>query len=348
MKALTLQAVQRVLFEEVPDPVLSDPGDVILRVRITAICGSDLHVYHGRESGQDAGTVMGHEFVGEVVELGSSVKAFKKGDVVVCPFTTSCGSCYYCRKGLTARCDKGQFFGWVREGKGLHGGQAEFVRVPLADSSLVRVPEGVPQEEVLLAGDNFSTGYFCAEMAAIEPGSVVAVLGCGPVGLMAVLGAREFHAGTIFALDSIPERLKLAEGFGATPLDIRSSNPVEVLQAATEGRGADRVLEVVGNPAATRLAVDLIRPGGTIAAAGVHTEERFAFPPGEAYDKNLTYRAGRCSARHIMDRTLPLIRDRKYDLSAILSHRLPLSEGAKGYELFDRKQDRCTKVILTP
>ena len=340
MNALTFQGKEQIKHKSVPDPVLKEPTDVILRVEVTAICGSDLHIYHGRETGLDAGTVMGHEFVGEVVELGSGVKSLKKGDVVVCPFTTSCGECRHCRRGLTARCEKGEFFGWVKGDKGLHGGQAEYVRVPLADGSLVAVPEGAKKEEALLAGDILSTGYFCADMADISKDSVVAVLGCGPVGLMAILGAREFHAAKIFAVDSIPERLKLAEQFGATPVAIK--------QARETIGESDCVLEVVGSPAATRLAVDLLRPGGTIAAVGVHTEEHFAFGPGEAYDKNLTYRAGRCSARHYMDKTLPIIRDGKYDLSAIYSHRLPLSEGVKGYEMFAGRKDGCTKVILTP
>ena len=296
----------------------------------------------------DPGTIMGHEFVGEIVEVGSEVGRFAVGDRVVSPFTTSCGGCFYCCTGLTCRCTRGQLFGWVEKREGLQGAQAEFVRVPLADSTLVALPEDALAEEALFAGDIFSTGYFCAEVAGIEPGSVVAVLGCGPVGLMAVLGARELGAERIFAVDSITERLRLAERWGAHAVNFQEVDPVTVLREATQGRGADVVLEVVGSPAATRLAVDLARPGGVVSAAGVHTEEQFAFSPVEAYDKNLTYKAGRCPARYYMDRLLPLIRSRKYDLASVISHRLPLDQGVRGYEIFAEKLESCTKVILRP
>jgi len=347
MRALTFQGVETVRHETVPDPRIEDPGDAIVRVECAGICGSDLHVYHGRETGLDLGTVMGHEFVGEVVDAGAEVREFTAGDRVVSPFSTNCGRCFYCKRGLTARCTAGQLFGWVEQGAGLHGCQAEYVRVPLSGSTLVKVPEGVSAEQALFAGDVLSTGYFCADLAGIEPGSVVAVLGCGPVGLMAAIGARELGAGRVFAVDSLAERLELARRFGAEPLDLED-DPVLVVREATDGRGADAVLEVVGSPEATRLAVDLVRPGGTIAAAGVHTEKRFAFSPVEAYDKNLTYRAGRCPARHYMERVLPIVEAAKYDLAAVISHRLPLAEGTRGYDIFARKLDGCTKVVLAP
>jgi threonine dehydrogenase-like Zn-dependent dehydrogenase len=348
MKAITFQEVESLGYETVPEPEVLASGDAILRVGLTAICGSDLHVYHGRETGLDRGTVMGHEMLGEIVEAGPSVRRFSVGDTVVCPFSTSCGDCFYCREGLTARCARGQLFGWVEQGKGLHGGQAEFVRVPLADSTLVAIPEGAPLEEALLAGDILSTGFFCADRAEVGPGSVVAVVGCGPVGLMAIVAARELDAERIFAFDSLGERLSLAAGFGAEPLDHRQTESLEVVREATEGRGVDAVLEAVGSPGATRLAIDLVRAGGTISAAGVHTEPQHAFSPIEAYDKNLTYRTGRCPARVYADRVLPLVRAGAYDLAAIISHRLPLAEGVRGYELFAQRLDGCTKVVLEP
>ncbi|MGB6364787.1 MAG: alcohol dehydrogenase catalytic domain-containing protein, partial [Thermoanaerobaculia bacterium] len=315
MKAITFQGIESLSYETVADPEIRAPGDVILRIRLAAICGSDLHVYHGRETGLDPGTVMGHEMLGEVVETGPDVRRFSSGDTVICPFTTSCGDCFYCREGLTARCSQGQLFGWVEKGEGLDGGQAELVRVPLADSTLVVIPDGAPIEEALLAGDVLSTGFFCAERAAVKPGSMVAVVGCGPVGLMAIVAARELGAERIFAFDSLGERLSLAEGFGAEPLDHRQSESLELVREATEGRGVDAVLEAVGSPEATRLAIDVVRAGGTISAAGVHTEPQHAFSPIEAYDKNLTYRTGRCPARAYIDRVLPLVRARAYDLA---------------------------------
>jgi threonine dehydrogenase-like Zn-dependent dehydrogenase len=266
----------------------------------------------------------------------------------VAPFTTSCGACFYCRRGLTCRCEKGQLFGWVERGRGLHGAQAEFVRVPLADASLVAVPDDTPLDEALFCGDVLATGTYTAELAGVGPGSIVAVIGCGPVGLMAVVAARELGAERVLAVDSVPERLALAARFDAEPVDARRDDPVEAARAATAGRGVDGVLEAVGSPAASRLAVDLVRPGGTIAACGVHTEAAFAFTPGEAYDKNLTYRAGRCPARAYMERSLELVRRRKYPLAAIVSHRMPLDDAPRGYRIFDRKLEACTKVLLTP
>lgn len=347
MKAITLHAPRDLRVETAPDPELCDPRDAIVRVTRTAICGSDLHVYHGRETGLDAGTVMGHEFVGVVVEAGPAA-GFAPGDAVVSPFTTSCAACAPCRQGLTSRCEQGQLFGWVEGGRGLHGAQAEYVRVPLADTTLMALPADLSADEALLCGDVLATGFFCAQQGGARAGATVVVLGCGPVGLMAVVGARELGASAVQAVDALPERLALARGFGAEPLDLAAGNVAERVRAASDGRGADVVLEAVGSPQASRLAYDLVRPGGTIAAVGVHTEARFAFTPGEAYDKNLTYRAGRCPARRMMERVLPLAQERRHDLAAIVSHRLPLDEGPRGYELFDRKLEGCTKVVLAP
>ena len=192
-----------------------------------------------------------------------------------------------------------------------------------------------------------ATGWFGAESAGAAPGAMVAVVGCGPVGLMAVVAARELGAERVVAVDAVPERLALAARFGAEPLDL-AADPVAAVREATGGRGADAVVEAVGSPEATRLAYDLVRPGGTIAAVGVHTEPRLAFSPGEAYDKNLTYRAGRCPARRYMDRLLPLVAERRHDLGALISHRMTLEEGPRAYELFDRRLEGCTKVVLLP
>ncbi len=348
MKAITFHKVEDVRYESVREPRIVASTDAIVRVAVAGICGSDLHVYHGREEGLDAGTVLGHEFVGEVVEVGSAVGRWHRGDVVVSPFTTSCGECFYCRIGLTARCSAGELFGWVEDGKGLSGGQAELVRVPLAASTLVRVPPEVPLESALFAGDVLATGLFCAALAEIEPESTVAVLGCGPVGLMAIVGACEAGAATVYAIDALSDRLDLARQFGAQTRDLSQADLIAQLREETEGRGVDCVLEAVGSPEATRLAADLVRPGGTIAAVGFHTEKHFAFSPLEAYDKNLTYRAGRCPARRYMERALDVIRTGKYDVQSVISHRLSLSEGVRGYDLFAKRIEGCTKVVLQP
>ncbi len=346
MRALTFQAIEQLAYEEVPDARILEPGDVVLEVEMAGICGSDLHPYHGREVGLDRGTVMGHEYVGRVRDVGPEVETLRPGDRVVGPFTTNCGRCFYCRSGLTCRCERGELFGWVEGGRGLHGSQAELLRVPLADSTLVAVDEALPVEEVLFVGDVLATGFYCAELGGVDDTSTVAVIGCGPVGLMAVLASREMGAARLFALDRIPERLELARDFGAEPIDVGAEDPVRRLRDATEGRGADVALEAVGSPGATRAALDLLRPGGVLAAIGVHTEESFAFPPGEAYDKNLTYRAGRCPARRYTERLLEVLGRREYDLGRLVSHRLPLDAGAEGYAMFTERRDGCTKVVL--
>lgn len=348
MRAITFRSVYDVALHETPDPTVLDPSDVVVRVQLAAICGSDLHPYRGRETGLDIGTVMGHEFLGEVVEVGSAVARLKVGDRVVSPFTTSCGACFYCESGLTARCVHSELFGWVQEGRGLQGGQAEFVRVPFADATLVNVPEGAEDEEALLAGDVLSTGFFCARLGNIEADHVVAVIGAGPVGICAAIAAKHLGAAKVFSLDLEPTRLSLASRYGAEPVLASDVKALEHLRDATSGRGADVVLECVGSEPATRSAFDLVRPGGTIAAVGVHCEPHFAFSPGDAYDKNLTYRAGRCSARAMMNETMPLVAARTLNLGALFSHRMPFEEAPRGYEMFDKRLDGCTKVLLTP
>jgi threonine dehydrogenase-like Zn-dependent dehydrogenase len=348
MRALTWHGVRDLRVETVPDPILIHPSDAIVAVRLAAICGSDLHVWHGRETGLDTGTVMGHEFLGEVVETGRDVTRLVKGDRVVSPFTSSCGACFYCSHGLPARCTRGQLFGWVERGTGLHGGQAELVRVPLADTTLFPVPAELAPEAGLVLGDVLATGWHAAIMGGVSPGAICAVVGCGPVGLMAVLAAHELGAARVFALDTVPERLALATRFGATPVNLKEQDAVALVRDATEGRGADAVLEAVGSPEATLLAFALARPGGTLAAVGVHHEAAFPFSPGAAYDKNLTYRIGRCPVRHYMERLLPVAQRRQDELASLFTHRLPLEQAPEGYRVFDARQDGCIKVMLQP
>ena len=347
MKALVFEGVEQVALASVPEPRIEAAGDVLVRVEIAGLCGSDLHVWNGRERGLDAGTVMGHEYVGRIVERGPAVTGLAIGARVAGPFTTSCGDCFYCRNKLSARCERGRLFGWVEGGAGLHGAQAEYLRVPLAASTLVEVPDGCDPEAALFAGDVLATGFFAAELARVEEGTVAAVLGCGPVGLCAVFGALASGAERVFAVDAVARRLELARQFGAEPLRLDGDPRAAVLEA-TGGRGADAVLECVGSPEATRLAVDLVRPGGTVGAVGVHTEEGFAFPPGEAYDKNLTYAAGRCPARRYLERLLSGLAEWRWDPTPIISHRLPLAAGQDAYRMFAERREGCTKVVFRP
>lgn len=346
MKALTFQGKEVIGYESIADPVLLQPTDVIVKVKLCAICGSDLHVYYEHEKGIDHHTAMGHEFTGEIVEVGPGVKSLQVGDLVMSPFTTNCGQCYYCRIGLTCRCVQSQLFGWVEKGKGLQGGQAEFVRVPLADHTLAKIPEGVSLEEGLMLGDIISTGFFCAQQAEIKSKDTHVVIGCGPVGLMTILGARENGSEKLFAIDGVEDRLKRAKDFGAIPINYTKQNPVEVIKDHTQGRGADAVMEAVGTTDAGKLAYDLLRPGGIISVVGVCNDAHLSFSPVQAYDKNLTFKVGRCPARAMMDKLIPLVQEKKYNFSSIITHRMKLSEGTKGYDIFANKKDNCLKVVL--
>ena len=335
MKALTLHGPRDVRLEVVPDPRIEDPRDAIVRVTLTAICGSDLHPYHGREEGCDAGTVLGHEFVGQVVEHGNEVEGLETGALVASPFATSCGMCFYCEHGLFSRCIEGGVYGWVSGGRGLQGAQAEYVRVPLAGSTLVPIPDGVSEDAALFAGDVLATGTFAVDQGGVGPDTVVAIVGCGPVGLMATFASVERAAARVFAVDGVAERRELAAAYGA-----ETTSPPEAvarLREATDGRGADVVVEAVGSGPAARLAVDLVRPGGTVSSVGVHTEPHYPFSPVEAYDKNLTWRTGRCPARRYMPELLARARQPGLGLDKVISHRLPLSDGVRAYDVFDQQ-----------
>ncbi len=364
MKAITFRAVEQLALETVADPELRDPRDAIVRVRSAGLCGSDLHPYHGRETGLDVGTVMGHEFVGEVVALGDALTSAGAadrsaarsggwpvaiGDRVVAPFTTACGECFYCRSGLTARCTKGALFGWVQDGEGLHGAQAELVRVPFADTTLVRVPDEIEDDGLaLLAGDILSTAIFGAEMARVAPGDSVVVVGCGPVGLLAIRAAFEAGAARAFAVDRVATRLEQAAHFGAVPLNFEASDPVAAVRDATGGRGADAAIEAVGNASATRMAADVLRHGGSIGAVGVHIEPHLALSPGEIYDRNLTYSSGRCPARRILPQALQIAARDSELLQTMISHRLPLSDGVAAYRSFAAREPGWNKVVFRP
>jgi len=360
MDALTFRGVERVAFEAVPDPDLVDPRDALVRVEFAGLCGSDLHPYFGREVGIEVGTVLGHEFVGEVVALGAEASArldsaggsFGIGDRVVAPFTTNCGSCPYCGLGLTARCRRGLLFGWREGGAGLHGGQAELVRVPFADATLVPVPASLEDAGLaILAGDILATALFGAALAGVGGGDVVAVVGCGPVGLLAIRAALAAGARRVVAIDPVPGRLEAAERFGAEAVALGEGAHAlgaarEAVEALTAGLGADAAIEAVGSPSATRTAADLLRAGGRLAAVGVHTERHLALSPVELYDRNLSYAAGRCPARAWLPEALRLAAAEAELISTLITHRLPLSHGPEAYRRFGAREAGWLKVLF--
>ncbi|CAG8511245.1 11380_t:CDS:2, partial [Scutellospora calospora] len=361
MQAITFQQPFKVLIKTVPIPEILQDTDVIVKTCVSGLCGSDLH---GNEVGIDKDTVMGHEFMGIVSEVGSDVKDLKVGDRVLSPFTICCGECFYCCRGMTCRCEKGHLFGWVENGHGIHGGQAEYVRVPLASSTLVKIPEGITDKTALLLGDVMSTGYFCAENGLNGLKSqlsylkqykfedqnkeefdniVMVVVGCGPVGLMSIVAAIYLGVKNLFSIDSIQERLEIAKDFGAIPIHLIEENPIEKIKEITDGRGADIVLEAVGNTSALELAFKLIRPAGVLSSVGMNYSNTFPFKPKEGYDKNVTYISGRCPVRQILAKTIPFALSKKFNFEKIITHEMKLCDGEKAYEIFEKKLDRCVK-----
>src|SRR2546430_2645584 len=267
MKALTFQGEGEVKVREVPKPAVKDSTDALIRVTLGAVCGSDLHILHGNTP-MNEGAVLGHEFVGVVEEVGSEVRRFKPGDRVVSSFFTSCGHCALCRKGWFNQCVNKATFGHGDYFGGLGGGQAEFVVVPLADHSMEPIPAGMHDEQAIFVGDILSTGYFGAERAEIKPGDVVAIIGAGPVGLMATMCAQLFGPARIFVVDMVDSRLEVAQELGGIPINARERHPVGAIEEATGGVGADSSIEAVGLMSAVDTAIHCVRGGGPISIVG--------------------------------------------------------------------------------
>lgn len=345
MIGVCFEKIGCVQVRELPDPAIETSNDAIVRVSLAGLCGSDLHPFFGREAGLEPGTVMGHEFVGEVIATGSNVKNIRVGDRVCSPFTTSCGQCYYCTAGLTSRCTTGQLFGWRQNDKGLHGGQASLVRVPLADGTLMPIPAGMSDETALLLGDNLSTGQFAADTAGVSASGIYAVIGCGTVGLLAIAAAKTMGGGEIIAVDPCQPRLEIAKSLGASTFS-SADDALKAVRSRTDGRGADGIMEMVGLPDAQSLAYAMLRPGGTLSVIGCHCTPHFSFSPADAYDKNLTYCTGRCPARHYMSRLSDQAELATRDLSWCITHRFGLNDAVRAYEVFSQRQDQCIKAVL--
>ncbi len=348
MKAITFQGIRSVALSNVPDPKIISESDAIIKVELAAICGSDMHVYHGRETGIDPGTIMGHEFTGTVIEIGQAVKNFSVNDRVLSPFTINCGECYFCQIGLTARCVHSHLYGWIENGKGLHGVHTEYVRVPMADGTLVRLPDDISWEQAALLADIASTGYFGADMANIKETNTCIIIGCGPVGIMAVKTVKYFGAKTIFAIDSIPFRLDFAQRNGAIPVNSSTENIKEIIREATSGVGADCIIEAVGSSSSMKSSFELLRPGGILASVGVQAFGQLPFSPPDMYDKNIILKTGRCSSRYYSEKLMPLIQNGDLNVTDVITHTFGLAKGVEAYRFFDEEKDRCLKVLLKP
>ncbi|KAH8602408.1 alcohol dehydrogenase GroES-like domain-containing protein [Bisporella sp. PMI_857] len=346
MKAVIFDGPGKVSLQDRPIPTLQAETDIIVKVTLTALCGSELHVFRGHQP-SPTGFVMGHEFTGIVHDAGTAVKTVRVGDKVVSPFTVSCAECFYCKNGYTSRCVKSLLFGSEK----LDGAQAEYVRVPLADGTVVKAPPQVKDNALVLMADIFPTGYFGATNAfkLLTPEqsseSTAVVVGCGPVGLCAIIAALDYKPKHLFAIDSVDSRLELAQKLGAEPLNFLKDKEgmQKRIKEVTDGRGADVVIEVVGLSPALRTAFDLIRPWGIISSIGVHNAE-IPWNGNEAYGKNLRLQMGRCPVRAVFPDALKLLEKKQDLLDFMFDKVLPLEDAVEGYEIFNNMQ--AQKVIF--
>ena len=387
MKATCWMGTRKVEVRDAPDPKILNPHDAIVRVTSTAICGSDVHLYDGFIPTMRRGDVLGHEFMGEVVEVGRDVTNVRVGDRVVVPFPIACGRCNMCRQQLFSLCENSNpnawqaeqlwgyspcgIFGYSHMLGGYPGGQAEYVRVPFADVGPLVVPEDLSDEQVLFLSDIFPTGYMAAEQSNIQPGSVVAVWGCGPVGQFAIASAYLLGAERVIAIDRFEYRMRIArERAGAETINYEETDVYEAIREMTGGRGADACIDAVGmeahaangwylydkaktmlmmeteRGAAVRQAIMCCRNGGTVSIAGVYGGFMDKFPIGAIVNRSLTIKSGQTHVHRYMRPLLKRIQDGEIDPSFIITHRLPLDQAAHGYEMFTNKEDDCLKIVM--
>jgi threonine dehydrogenase-like Zn-dependent dehydrogenase len=387
MKALTYHSAKDVRVETVSDPVIEDPQDLILRVTATAICGSDLHIYRGKIPAMHSGDILGHEFMGIVEDVGAGVTRVQRGDRVVVPFTIACGDCFFCTRTLFAACESTNpgrgailnkksakpgagLFGYSHLYGGYAGGQAEFVRVPKADVGPIVIPPGLADEKVLFLSDILPTGYQAAVNGKVGPGSSVAIFGAGPVGLMAAASARLLGAEQIFMIDHHAYRLEFArQTYGVFPINFdEMEDPAELILEQTDFRGVDTSIDAVGFEAkgsaletvltdlklegssgkVLRQAIAATRRGGIISVPGVYAGFIHGFLFGDAFEKGLSFASGQTHAQRFMPELLEKILEGKLNPDVIITHRLSLDDAVRGYEIFEKKQEDCRKVVLTP
>jgi threonine dehydrogenase-like Zn-dependent dehydrogenase len=390
MKALVWHSPKHVSCDEVPDPKIENSRDAIIKVTSCAICGSDLHLYDGYIPGMMNGDVLGHETMGEVVEVGSGAReSLKVGDRVVIPFTIFCGECDQCKRGNYSVCERTNrnkkvadkvfghstagLFGYSHLTGGYPGGQAEYLRVPYADKTHIKVPEGLPDEQLLFLSDIFPTGWQAAVQCDIQPTDIVAIWGCGPVGQMAIRSAVLLGAKEVIAIDNVPERLAMAKAGGATIINFDEESTVERLAELTHGKGPDKCIDAVGMEAHATATLDsmydkakqsvmmetdrphvlremmyVCRPAGTLSIPGVYGGLLDKIPFGAAMNKGLTMRTGQTHVNRWTDDLLHLIEDGKIDPSFVITHKVSLEEGPEMYRVFRDKEDGCIKVFIEP
>ncbi|GAB6087270.1 zinc-dependent alcohol dehydrogenase [Alkaliphilus crotonatoxidans] len=376
MKAIVYEGIKDVKVKNIGDPEIKKDDDIIVKVTSTAICGSDLHLIHGMVPNMPKGFVLGHETMGIVEEVGKDVHRVKKGDRVIIPFPISCGHCWYCEHDLWSQCDNsnengetGAYFGYSKTFGGYDGGQAEYLRVPYANVGPTIVPEELTDEQVLFLTDILPTSYWGVENGGVKKDDTVVILGCGPVGLLAMKWAAYFGAGRIIAVDYINYRLEHANRYnGVETINFQHhDNTGEYIKEITNG-GADVVIDCVGmdgkmttlemiesalklqggSKSAIEIATQAVRKGGTVSMVGVYGARYNMFPLGDFFSRNITLKMGQCPAHSYVDPILKLIQEGKIDATDIITHKLSLDKGEHAYEIFDEKKDNCIKVILKP
>jgi alcohol dehydrogenase len=344
MRAVTFQAPGEVRVDEKPDPEVGAADEALVRAEASGICGSDLHIFHGRVP-VEPGFTIGHEFVGTVLAIGDDVERVAVGDRVLGCFHTACATCVACLRGDYHRCERGRTFGHGSKLGDLQGAQAEQLLVPRANLTLRRVPEGMADEAALFAGDVMGTGYHAIAHAGMRSGDTVAVLGLGPVGLCAVQAALAGGAVEVFAIDSVGQRLEMARQFGAQPVHLTEEEPKRAVRAATEGRGVDVAVDAVGDPGPLEMAISLARDAGTVSGIGAYAG-RGEVPLGLAWLKGQTLRLGLANVIAHVDRVLALMQAGKLDPSPLVTHHMKLDEAADAYALYDQRE--ALKIVLAP
>jgi len=388
VKATCWYGKQDVRVVNVPDPKILNQRDAIIKITSTAICGSDLHLYNGFVPTMESGDILGHEFMGEVVEVGSEVKKLRVGDRVVVAFPISCGRCFFCKNEKYSLCENSnpnawmaeQFFGHSPAGifgyshltGGFAGGQAEYARVPFADVGTVKIENGFTDEQVLFLSDIFPTGYMAAEHCNISRGDTVAIWGCGPVGQFAIRSAFLLGAARVIAIDRVPERLQMAREGGARTINYEENDVYDLLMQVTGGRGPDACMDAVGleahtpgplyyydrlkqalmlesdRPMVLREAILACRNGGTISIPGVYGGFIDKLPMGALMNKGLTIKTGQTHCQHYFKPLLQRIANGEIDPSFVVTHRIKLEDAPHGYEMFLHKEDGCIKIVMSP